>query len=61
MKACAVLVLLSSSPVNEEKLEVTAWMDEEVYASALSDFFIRSLSTTQRAPRVLQQTICFNV
>ena len=26
-------------PVNEEKLEVTAWMDEEVYASALSDFF----------------------
>ena len=26
-------------PVNQEKLEVTAWMDEEVYASALSDFF----------------------
>ena len=26
-------------PVNEEELEVTAWMDEEVYASALSDFF----------------------
>ena len=26
-------------PVNEEMLEVTAWMDEEVYASALSDFF----------------------
>ena len=26
-------------PVNQEKLDVTAWMDEEVYASALSDFF----------------------
>ena len=26
-------------PVNHEELEVTAWMDEEVYASALSDFF----------------------
>ncbi len=26
-------------PVNQEELEVTAWMDEEVYASALSDFF----------------------
>jgi len=26
-------------PVNEQELEVTAWMDEEVYASALSDFF----------------------
>jgi ribonucleoside-diphosphate reductase beta chain len=26
-------------PVVEEELEVTAWMDEEVYASALSDFF----------------------
>jgi len=26
-------------PVNDEELGVTAWMDEEVYASALSDFF----------------------
>ena len=26
-------------PVNQDKLDVTAWMDEEVYASALSDFF----------------------
>ena len=26
-------------PVNQDELEVTAWMDEEVYASALSDFF----------------------
>ena len=26
-------------PVNQEELEITAWMDEEVYASALSDFF----------------------
>ena len=25
--------------VNEEVLKKTAWMDEEVYASALSDFF----------------------
>ena len=25
--------------VNEEVLRKTAWMDEEVYASALSDFF----------------------
>ena len=26
-------------PVVKEELELTAWMDEEVYASALSDFF----------------------
>ena len=26
-------------PVNEDMLEVSEWMDEEVYASALSDFF----------------------
>ena len=26
-------------PVDEEMLDKTAWMDEEVYASALSDFF----------------------
>ena len=48
-------------PVDEKMLEITAWMERGgVRLCVCRTSSIRSLSTTQRVPRVSQQTNCFN-